>query len=162
ELVAELEQFFSERSYLPERAALILALYTINTYTFECFDTVAFLLVESPVPQCGKTTVVERLVGSICARPQVSASLTEAALFRIIDQLRPTLIIDEAEKLERPSERSALIRAIAHAGYKKGGQVARCEGDQHEVRFFNVYGPQVYAAVGGLSGALLDRCIVIH
>jgi len=40
--------------------------------------------------------------------------------------------------------------------------VPRCEGDEHEVRWFDVFCPQAYAAIGGLSGPLLDRAIVIH
>jgi hypothetical protein len=71
-------------------------------------------------------------------------------------------LIDEAETLESRSERAEALRAIAHEGYKKGGQVPRCEGEDHEVRWFDVFCPKVFAAIGGLSGALLDRCIVIH
>jgi hypothetical protein len=33
------------------------------------------------------------------------------------------------------------LRAIAHEGYNKGGQVPRCEGKEHEVRWFEVYCP---------------------
>jgi hypothetical protein len=40
--------------------------------------------------------------------------------------------------------------------------VPRCEGDAHQVRWFDVYSPKVFAAIGGLTGALLDRCLIIH
>jgi hypothetical protein len=60
------------------------------------------------------------------------------------------------------SERAESLRAIAHEGYKQGGQVPRCEGEEHEVRWFDVYCPKAFAAIGGLTGALLDRCLVIH
>jgi hypothetical protein len=161
-LVTELETFFSDRAYLPIGAALVLAYWTLNTWTYECFDTVPFLNIESAVPGCGKTTVLERLLAAVCARPVMTADMTEATFFRVIDKLRPTLLVDEAELLEGRSEKSQSLRAIAHAGYKKGGRVARCEGDQHEVRWFEVFCPQAYAVIGGLSGALLDRSITIH
>jgi hypothetical protein len=83
-------------------------------------------------------------------------------MFRLIDGEAPTLLIDEAETIEGRSEKADALRAIAHEGYKKGGQVPRCEGDDHEVRWFDVYCPKVFAAIGGLTGALLDRCLVIH
>jgi Protein of unknown function (DUF3631) len=161
-LVSELETFFAERAYLPPGAALVLAYWSINTWTYDCFDTVPFLNLESAVPGCGKTTVLERLLGAVCARAEMTADMTEATFFRIIDKLRPTLLVDEAELLEGRSEKAQAMRAIAHAGYKKGGKVARCEGDEHDVRWFDVFCPQAYAVIGGLSGALLDRCITLH
>ena len=162
ELVTEVETFFTERAYLPAGAGLVLALWSMNTWTFESFDTVPFLSLESAVPACGKSTVLERLLGAVCVRPQMTANMTEATFFRIIDKLRPTLLVDEAELLEGRSEKADSLREIAHAGYKKGGKVPRCEGDEHEVRWFDVFCPQAYAAIGGLSGPLLDRAIVIH
>ena len=83
-------------------------------------------------------------------------------MFRLIDAESPTLLIDEAETIDGRSERAEVLRAIAHEGYKQGGQVPRCEGEDHEVRWFDVYCPKTFAAIGGLTGALLDRCLVIH
>ena len=37
-----------------------------------------------------------------------------------------------------------------------------CEGEDHTVREFRIFGPKVFSAVNGLTGALLDRCIVLH
>jgi hypothetical protein len=162
DLLMELESFFTERAYLPDGAGLILAYWSMNTWTYECFDTVPFLELESAVPGCGKTTVLERLLAAVCARAEMTMDMTEATFFRIIDKLRPTLLVDEAELLDGRSEKAQAMRAIAHAGYKKGGRVARCEGDEHDVRWFDVFCPQAYAVIGGLSGALLDRSITIH
>jgi hypothetical protein len=160
-LIRDLELFFAERAHLPQRAALVLAYFTLNTWTFNVFDTVPYLLLESALPGCGKSTVL-RLLNSVACRSRKATSLSEAVMFRLIDAEGPTLLLDEAETLDGRSERSETLRAVAHEGYKKGGQVPRCDGDEHEVRWFNVYGPKVFAAIGGLSGALLDRCIVIH
>jgi Domain of unknown function (DUF3854) len=122
ELVAELEAFFAERAYLPTGAALVLAYWTLNTWTYGCFDTVPFLGVESAVPGCGKSTVVERLLVAVCARPEVTTNLTEATLFRIIDKFRPTLLVDEAELLEGRSEKAQSLRAIAHLVTRRGAE----------------------------------------
>lgn len=75
-------------------------------------------------------------------------------MFRLIDAESPTLLIDEAETIDGRSERAEVLRAIAHEGYKQGGQVPRCEGEDHEVRWFDVYCPKTFAAIGGLTGAL--------
>jgi len=161
QLIRDLEKFFSERAHLPEGAALLLAFWVLNTWTYELFDTVPYLSLESAVPGCGKTTVV-RLLKAVSCRSQGATSITEAVLFRFVDQRRPTLLIDEAETIEGRSERAEALKAICHEGYKQGGQVARCEGDDHQIHFYNVFGPKLFAAIGGLSGALLERCHVIH
>ena len=51
---------------------------------------------------------------------------------------------------------------MCHAGYTRDGSVPRCEGEDHAIRWFNVYGPKIFACIGGVSGALLSRCIIIH
>jgi len=160
-LIKRLETFFAERAFLPVGAALLLAVFILITWTFELFDTCPYVSIESPVPECGKSTVL-RLINAVCARGEISTSLTEAVLFRLVNEYQPTFLIDEAETLEGKSERAEGLRAIAHEGYKRGGSVARVEGEDRHIQRFNVYCPKVFSAIGGLSGALLSRCIVIH
>ena len=160
-LIDELETFFADRAHLPQGAALVLSYFALNTWTFKVFDTVPYLSLESALPGCGKSTVI-RLLHAISCRSRKASSLSEAVMFRLIDAESPTLLIDEAETIDGRSERAEALRAIAHEGYKQGGQVPRCEGEDHEVRWFDVYCPKTFAAIGGLTGALLDRCLVIH
>jgi len=160
-LIKELESFFADRAHMPRGAALVLAYFALNTWTFKLFDTVPYLLLESAVPGCGKSTVI-RLLDAISCGSRKASSLSEAVMFRLIDAEAPTLLVDEAETVEGRSERAEGLRAIAHEGYKQGGQVPRCDGEAHQVRWFDVYCPKVFAAIGGLTGALLDRCLVIH
>ncbi len=160
-LVDQLEAFFADRAHLSHGSALVLSYFALNTWTFKLFDTVPYLLLESAVPGCGKSTVI-CLLDTIACRSRKASSLSEAVMFRLIDAEGPTLLIDEAETIDGRSERAEGLRAIAHEGYKQGGQVPRCEGEDHGVRWFDVYCPKTFAAIGGLTGALLDRCIVIH
>ncbi len=161
DLINELEAFFADRAHLPQGAALLLSYFALNTWTFKLFDTTPYLLLESAVPGCGKSTVI-RLLQAISCHSRTASSMTEAVMFRLINAEAPTLLIDEAETMDGRSERAESLRAIAHEGYKQGGQVPRCEGDEHTVRWFDVYCPKTFAAIGGLTGALLDRCLVIH
>jgi hypothetical protein len=150
-----------QRAHLPAGAALVLAFFVTVTWLFELFDTTPYLSIESATPSCGKTTV-ERLLNAVCCRPQLASSISEAVLFRLVDSCHPTLLLDEAESLEGRSERAEALRAICNEGYKKGGQVARCEGEEREIRWFDVFSPKVFAAIGGVTGTLLSRSIVIH
>lgn len=160
-LVNELEKFFAARVFLPLGAALLLAFFILLTWTFELFDTCPYLSAESATPECGKSTLL-RAIQAVCARGEITTSLTEAVLFRIVAESHPTLLIDEAETVEGRNERAEGLRAIAHEGYKRGGSVARIEGEDRHIQRFDVYCPKVLAAIGGLTGALLSRCIVVH
>ncbi|MGA3318753.1 MAG: hypothetical protein ABSC64_20230 [Candidatus Korobacteraceae bacterium] len=160
-LIAELDSFFAERAHLPQGAALVFAYFALNTWTFGTFETTPYISLESATPRCGKTTVL-KLLKSVTSKPEMAAGLSEAVMFRLIDQKNPTLLVDEAEFMNGPSERALALRQVAQSGNARGGKVYRCIGDDHVVGEFNVYCPQVYAAIGGLKDALLDRCIVIH
>src|ERR1700751_5080200 len=160
QLISDMEAFFAERAYLPEGAALCFAYFVLNSRVFDLFDATPYVCLESATPRCGKSTVIRMLV-ALSAKALVVTSMNEA-IFRLLDQQHPPLCIDEAELLEGRSERAEALRAILNEGYKRGGRVPRCVGEEHEVQFFDVYSPKVFSAIGGLSGALLDRCIVIH
>jgi hypothetical protein len=160
-LLTNLETFFAERAYLPANAAVVLAVFALNSWVFEEFDTTPYVLLDSATPGCGKNTVMN-LLEAVCSRPQMLTSASEAALFRSIDYCHPTVLLDEAELLAGRGERADYMRAIVHAGYKKGGKVPRVIGQEHELQYFDVFCPKVFAAIGGFTDALLDRNIVIH
>jgi len=160
-LIRDLEAFFSKRLGLPNGAALILALFTLNTYLFDVFDTTPYLQIDSALGGCGKTTLLHHLEAT-CCRAYLGCDPTEATLYRRIDRDRPTWLLDEAAVLRGHEERARMIRAVLHAGYRKGATVSRCEGEINELRDFGVYSPKAFALVGSLRGTLLDRCIVLH
>lgn len=160
-LIRSLEKFFAERVFLPAGAPLLLAFFGLLTWTFELFDSCPYLLFESATVECGKTTILS-LLEKVCARAQRGTALTEATLFRIVADSNPTLLIDEAESLEGSSERANALKVVAHEGYKRGAQVPRCLAETGQIQWFPVYCPKVLAAIGGLSGPLLSRSIVIH
>lgn len=160
-LIEELEAFFRERLGLPNGATLILALFALNTYVFDVFDTTPYIQIDSALGGCGKTTLLLHLE-VVCCHAYLGCDPTEAVLFRRIDRDRPTWLLDEASVVTGHEERARMIRAVLDAGYRKGATVSRCEGENNELRDFGVYCPKVFALVGSLKGTLLDRCIVLH
>ena len=164
-LIAELERFFATRVWHPSHsgahAALTKALFTALTYCSENFSVVPYLCLESATPGCGKSTVLD-LLSLVVAQPLYSAGLSRAVLVRQLDERRVTLLLDESEWLAGHSEAAETIRGVLHAGYRRGATYQVCEGDDHTIREFSVFGPKVFSAVNGLTGALLDRCIVLH
>jgi hypothetical protein len=81
---------------LSEHAAAALALWVVHTYVFDTRDAVAYVSIESPEKRCGKTTLLSVLAGLAC-RALVASNITVSALFRVIDDAGPTLLIDEAD-----------------------------------------------------------------
>jgi Domain of unknown function (DUF3854)/Protein of unknown function (DUF3631) len=164
-LIGELEIFFSTRVWHPSssggHSALIKALFVALTHCKDSFSGVPYLCLESATPGCGKSTVLD-LFSFVVARPLYSAGLSRAVLVRQLDERQVTLLLDESEWLAGHSETAETIRGVLHAGYRKGATYQVCEGDDHTIREFKVFGPKVFSAINGLTGALLDRCIVLH
>lgn len=163
-LLTALEGFLTRYAAVPQGMPLVLALYTVMTHCFEVFDALAYVAVTSPTKGCGKTRVLE-LLSIVCARPRSTVGITQAALFRVIDKDKPTLIVDESESLSGKTDRAEAIREIANAGYKRGQKVMRCEprkGGKYEVMYFDVFGPKVFALIGKLPPTLADRSIGIR
>jgi hypothetical protein len=160
-LIAELEQFLRRFVLLPEAGYLPVAVWIIGTHVSLKFDCFAYLAILSPAKRCGKTRLLE-LIELFSERPWRGTAPSAAALFRMMANA-PTLLLDENEALNQknPSESSQAILAILNAGHRKGATIPRCDGPSHALKFFPVYGPKAFAAIGKLPDVLMDRSIII-
>lgn len=162
EIVGAVESFISKYLVLPDRTALLLALWTVCTYLYDRFDTMPYLGIVSPAKRCGKTRLAE-VLGCVARNPILTTGITEAALFRLVDQGGVTLLLDEAEALrDKRSERSQAIISILNAGYRKGAYVYRCVPPKHDLQPFSVFGPKAVIAIGTIPDTVSDRAIVIR
>ena len=98
---------------LPKWALETLALWILHTYAFELRDVTTYLGIESPEKRCGKTTLL-RVFNKLVSRPLPAANISPPAFFRAIQDMRPTLLIDEADTFLRRSEE---LRGILNGGY---------------------------------------------
>ncbi len=162
-LLREVEEFFRRFVVLPEVCYLPLATWALATHVYEIFQSFGYVALQSPVRGCGKTVVLE-VLECFCARPWRVNSITPAVIFRKIAQSRPTLLLDEIEILngKQKSENTQAIIAILNAGYRAGAVVSRCGGRDHEVFDYQVYGPKVFACIGGMPDTISDRCIMVR
>lgn len=91
---------------------------------------------------------------------------TEASLFRITEEQRPTKYIDEAENLYpynskgQQDESDPRIQLI-NESYHRGGKVPRIEkiGNKFFNKWYNVYSPTMIGSIRGLTGATETRAI---
>ena len=107
------------RSYVVLDAAArdAAALWCGGTHSFNCFTIFPRLTATSPEPRCGKTTLldaIERLV----PRPLAAANITAPALFRTIEAVRPTLLLDEADTFAKDNED---LRGVLNSGHRRNG-----------------------------------------
>src|SRR5215475_2674926 len=96
QLLTDLTQTLKRFVILPPWAAETLALWILHTYAFHLRDVTTYLAIESPEKRCGKTTLLT-VLSELVNRPVVASNISSPAFFRVIEELRPTLFIDEAD-----------------------------------------------------------------
>ncbi|MFO0388237.1 MAG: DUF3631 domain-containing protein [Alphaproteobacteria bacterium] len=133
------------------------ALWAIHTHCYKAFFVTPRLAITSPVRECGKTVLLDVLHALVC-RPMMTANLTAAALFRVIEQGYPTILFDEAESLRDEEDER---RSLLNSGYRRDGYATRCIGEKNEVRQFSTFAPVAIAQIGQLPDTLQSRSIVI-
>ena len=89
--------------------------------------------------------------------PLPVANITTAAVFRTIESIRLTLIIDEGDTFLRGNEE---MRGILNSGHNRNLAFAvRCEGDDHEPRAFSTWCPKATSMIGSPPDTLRDRSV---
>lgn len=135
-----------------------MAIWVAFSWTLDAFDASPRLALISPVPECGKTTVLTLLIGLV-PNPLPASNTTPAVIFRAIDAFGCTLIIDEADTFMDERDELAGILNCGHT--RATGFVLRCVGNSHTPRRFSTWAPIVIARIGELPAALKTRSIVI-
>jgi len=139
----------------------VLALWAMGTYLYPLFEAFPYMGLMGPKGS-GKTKTLS-IVAKLAFNARVSSNMSPASLFRVVQATRGMLGIDEAERLSNSKDPVAAdLRLLLNAGYKRGSPAIRCEGDDHKVVEFEVYGPKMIASIRGLEDVLESRCILIN
>jgi hypothetical protein len=112
------------------------------------------LAILGPVGGTGKTTLLN-VLGLLVARPHKSGAITEAGVYRLVEERHPTLLLDEfdnADLRHRPR-----MRAILNTGHQRGWPITICENG--EIRQFETYCPLAFSGIGLPYGTPLHRTI---
>ncbi|MEY2427903.1 MAG: hypothetical protein QOJ40_788 [Verrucomicrobiota bacterium] len=182
-LLDELASLLRRFVILPQWAAETVALWILHTYAFQLRDVCTYLGIESPEKRCGKTTLLS-VLSELVNRPVVAANISPPAFFRVIEEMQPTLLIDETDTFLRRNDE---LGGILNAGYKTstayvvrvvhqggdntlsydGGQnengVQRPEGKSESgLKRFSCWCPKAMASIDRLPDTLADRCIIIR
>ena len=141
----------------PDVIADVIALWILHSWLVDKFTMSPRLAMISPTKGCGKSTVL-RLLHRLTRRPKRAGSISPAALFRAVEMLQPTFLLDETEKY---IEHGGDLHALINEGHCKGASVMRVLGDNLELREFSIFGALALARNGNLPDDIEQRSIVV-
>src|SRR5689334_21695988 len=138
----------------------IASYYVLFTWVYDAFNELPYLRLRGDTGS-GKTRFL-LTVGSLCYKPIfASGASTVSPLFRILDSMRGTLIVDEGDF--RFSDEKAELVKILNNGNGRGFPVLRSEsvsGREFSPRAYSVFGPKLIATRGYFQDrALESRCL---
>ena len=163
ELLSTIMAKLREHVVLDSGAAFAVALYTMLTYIVEELQLCPMLLLRSAVKRSGKTTLLGLLL-RMTYRALGVASISAAALYRVVDSLKPTLLLDEVDAtLAQKTDTAEALRGLLNAGNDRtSSRVLRCVGEDKEVVSYDAFGAKVLAGIGHIPDTMEDRAVVVE
>lgn len=160
--LAEAVEFLATYIVLPRDTLTVVVAWVAAAHLTDVWDRFPHLAITSPEKRCGKTRFLQ-LLELLLPNPHNTANISPAAIWRLIEKCRPTLILDEAQSISRlGSESAEVTREILNSAIDRNAAVIRCVGKDHEPKAFSVYCPKVVALIGELDGVLADRCLPVE
>jgi putative DNA primase/helicase len=160
-LLNDIEQTFRRYIVLPKGAAEALALWTLHAWTMDTGDISPFMVLVSPTKRCGKTSVLILLL-YLTPRSELASNISASALFRYIELVRPTLLIDEADSFVKDNEE---MRGILDSGHTRAAAhvIRNVEvSGEHKPRRFSTWAPKAIATIRALADTLEDRAVMVQ
>jgi hypothetical protein len=158
-LLDALASIFKKFLVLPKGAAEALALWVLFTHTFDAAEVSPRLALTSPVPGCGKTTVLT-ILDHVVRNSLAASNWSTATVFRSIQSNCPTLLIDEVDTFLAENDG---LRGILNSGHTHSmAFVMRSSGDDYQPTQFSTWAPIAMAKIGRFPSTLEQRSIVIR
>lgn len=149
-------------AFFSDAQATACALWTAHTYVVEQADCSPYLSITSAEKRSGKSRLLN-LLELLVKSPWQAVSPTAATVYRTIEAVEPTLLLDEVDAIfGSRSETNEALRAVLNAGHRKGQWVPRCEPPKFDVKKYNVFCPKALAGIGDLPDTVADRSISIR
>jgi putative DNA primase/helicase len=160
DLLDSIEKTFRRYIVLPKGGGEALALWTLHAWTADAGDVSPFMVLVSPTKRCGKTSVL-MILYYLTTRSELASNISASALFRYVEEFRPTLLIDEADTFVRDND---AMRGILNSGHTKAAAhvIRNVESNgEHKPRRFSTWAPKAIATIRELADTLEDRAIVV-
>jgi len=160
QLLNDIVRVFNRYAILPKHAPEALALWVLHAWAFDAWDISPFMVLVSPEKRCGKTTILI-ILQYLTPRSELASNLSASAIFRYIEEQRPTLLIDEADTFVKDNEE---MRGVLNSGHTKtAAYVIRTVeiGGEHKAKRFSTWAPKAIATIRVLADTLEDRAVIV-
>ena len=146
ELIRDIQKFIHKYLSVSLFFEKISSYYVLFSWIYDDFNELPYLRGLGDYGT-GKSRFLQ-VVGSICYRPIfASGATTVSPIFRILNDFRGTLILDEADF--KFSDTTAELIKILNNGFMKGMPVLRSESNNKksfDVKAYNVFSPKMIAS----------------
>ncbi len=164
ELFNEVRSFIYDHVDFTEHLCYdIVAGFAVASWRAEDFDCAPYLLFLGDFGS-GKTRALE-VLQELSYRALVSASISTAALVRLLQKYRVTVLVDETELFNSKSKYSDSkqeLVAILNSGYKRGQFYTRAKPDSDDIELWKTFGFKALAGTQDFVQTLNSRCIPIR
>jgi hypothetical protein len=164
-ILDELEVMLARYIAFPDehsRAAVVL--WIVHAHAIDAFESTPRLALLSPEKGSGKTRTLE-VLALLVPRPVHAVNMSAAALYRIVKDKQPTLLLDEADTYLGLviAKQHEDLRGLINAGHRRGATVYRGEiaGKGVQVVEFPAYAACALAGIGDLPDTILDRSVIV-
>ena len=145
DLLEEMRLFIHKYLAVSETFEKIATYYVLFTWIYDDFNELPYIRAIGDYGT-GKSRFL-KVIGSLCYHAIfTSGATTPAPIFRMLNDFRGTLILDEADF--RFSDAKTEIVKILNNGFATGTPVIRCEQNNKrtfDTRSFNVFSPKIIA-----------------
>lgn len=161
ELKEEIKSYIHEYVDIPPEFEELSTYYILLTWVYDKLKTIPYL---RPIgdTSTGKSRFL-KVVGGLCYhKTSISGAVTPAPIYRMIEQWKPTLIIDEGD-VRSSNEKNEFI-TILNCGFEKNNPVVRCnKDDPDKLESHEVFCPKLIATRYRFEDSALEsRCITIE
>jgi hypothetical protein len=158
ELLDAVVELLDKHLTLPNGAADVTALWVAHTHALDAAHISPRLFITSPEKQSGKSSLLILLEHLVYNARRLS-SISGAGIFRTIEAIHPTLLLDEADNRVAKSDD---ITSVLNDGWSRGGKTLRLVGPNYTPREFSTWAAVAIAGIGRLRDTLEDRSIIIE
>ena len=160
EILKEIRAFIHKYLDISEVFEQIATYYILFTWMYDRFNEVPYLRAIGDFGS-GKSRFIQA-IGILCYKPVFTGgATTPSPIFRIVNEVHGTLIIDEADF--KYSDMTSDIVKILNTGYQKGMPVLRSEGKgTFEVKAYDVFCPKIVATRETFSDKALESRFLVE
>jgi len=145
-----------------EETKIASTLWISMTWVMEHVQVAPIAAITAPEKRCGKTTMLS-ILGKLVCNPMMASNISPAAIYRVIEHFKPTLLMDEIDTFI--NEDNPEIRGILNSGHTRDmAYVVRnvANGEDFIPTRFCTWGAKATAGIGEPPETMKDRSVCLR